>query len=299
VYYASGESLDVPRLDVTVGGAGPTPTPTATPTPTPSPTATPSPTPTPIPSPTPTPTPTPPAGTNVRTITFEGGLLDPTTGVDSMTGTVTLEAATPIHGTASARFASTTGYLQESFPAISDAWMTMRVHVGALPTGSPRILQVMNAGTTIGNITLSSTGRLRLRNGTVAVGAESSQLLVGNTYLIGLRQSRGSGTDAILEAFVAPDGAPFGAPFAGLATGTWTASADRIRFGATNGTPVNLTVDDVLLGSGSMPAPVASMGGVVLAAAVPGSSYSTAVLAMAMPADRIEPWLSFACPIPV
>jgi hypothetical protein len=133
----------------------------------------------------------------------------------------------------------------------------------------------------------------------VAVGAESSQLLVGNTYLIGLRQSRGSGTDAILEAFVAPDGAPFGAPFAGLATGTWTASADRIRFGATNGTPVNLTVDDVLLGSGSMPAPVASMGGVVLAAAVPGSSYSTAVLAMAMPADRIEPWLSFACPIPV
>jgi hypothetical protein len=48
-----------------------------------------------------------------------------------------------------------------------------------------------------------------------------------------------------------------------------------------------------------MPAPVASTGGAVLAAAVPGSSYPTAMLAMATPADRIEPWLSFACPIPV
>jgi hypothetical protein len=260
----------------------PTPTATATPTTTP----------------TPTPTP-PPAGTNVRTITFEGGLLDPTSGVDSMTGAVALEAATPIHGTASARFANTTGYLQESFPATADAYVTMRVRVVALPTGTPRILQVMNSGTTVGNITLSSTGRLRLRNGSTAVGAESSPLLLGNTYVIGLRQSRGTGADATLEAFVAPDGGTFGAPFARLTTGAWTTSADRLRFGATNGTAVDLTVDDVLVGSGGMPAPVASTGGAVLAAAVPGSSYPTAVLAMAMPAARLEPWISFACPIPV
>jgi hypothetical protein len=216
-----------------------------------------------------------------------------------MTGAVTLEAATPIHGTASARFANTTGYLQESFPATADAYVTMRVRIVALPSGAPRIVMLSNGGTTVGNITLGSTGRLRLRNGTTAVGAESSPLLVGNTYLIGLRQSRGTGVDAIVEAFVAPDGGTFGAPFARLTNGSWTTSADRIRFGATNGTAVNLTIDDVLVGSGGMPAPVASTGGAVLAAAVPGSSYPTAMLAMATPADRIEPWLSFACPIPV
>jgi hypothetical protein len=215
-----------------------------------------------------------------------------------MTGVVTLEAATPIHGTASARFANTTGYLQESFPAPADAYLTMRVRVVALPpTGAPRIVMFSNSGTTAGNITLSSAGRLRLRSGSTNVGAESSPLVVGNTYLIGLRQSRGTGANAILEAFLAPDGGTFGAPFARLTNGTWTTSADRVRFGATNGTAVDLTIDDVLIASGGMPAPVASTGGVILAAAVPGSSYPVATIALAATPVRIEYWFSFACPI--
>ena len=126
------------------------------------------------PTPTPTPTRPPrdadtdphrrPRGRSVRQITFEGGLLDPTTGVDSATGVVTLDTATPIHGTASARFANTTGYLQEAFPGDADTFLTMRLRLVALPVGSPRIVFLSNAGTTVGNITLSSAGRLRLRN---------------------------------------------------------------------------------------------------------------------------------------
>ena len=62
-----------------------------------------------------------------------------------MTGAVTLDTASPIHGTASARFANTTGYLQESFPAVADAYLTMRVRVVAFPSGSPRIRFFSNA----------------------------------------------------------------------------------------------------------------------------------------------------------
>lgn len=216
-----------------------------------------------------------------------------------MTGAVSLDTATPIHGTASARFANTTGYLQESFPGVADAYLTMRIRLVALPAGSPRIVIFSNAGTTVGNLTMSSAGRLRLRNGSTAVGVESSAMAVGNTYLIGLHQTRGTGGDAVVEAFLAPDGGTFGAPFARLTTGTWTTSADRIRFGATNGTAADLTIDDVLVGSGGMPAQVASAGTAILAAAVPGSSYALAVSASWTGATLVEDPYRFACPVAI
>jgi galactose oxidase-like protein/carboxypeptidase family protein/Kelch motif protein len=322
VYYSSREGANPPQLIVDVGGgATPTPTPTATPTPaptatpTPAPTGTPTPTATPTPAPTatptpaptgtptptgtpaPTPTPPPGGGTTVRQITFEGGLLDPTTGVDSATGVVTLDTASPIHGTASARFANTTGYLQESFPATADTFLTMRMRLVALPVGSPRILFLSNAGTTVGNLTLSSAGRLRLRNASTNVGVESAAMVVGNTYLIGLHQSRGTGTDAVLEAFLAPDGGTFGAPFARMTNGTWTTAADRTRFGATNSTAVDLTIDDVLVGSGAMPNAVASSGAIVLAAAVPGSSYAFIPRDGATGTLAVDARYTFSCPV--
>jgi hypothetical protein len=219
-----------------------------------------------------------------------------------MSGVVTLETSTPIHGTASARFANTTGYLQEGFTATDDAFVSLRLRVVALPSGSPRILFFSNAGTTIGNLLFTSTGRLRLRNGSTTIGADSAPLAVGSTYLIGLHQQRGTGANAIVEAFLAPDGGTFGAPFARTATGTWTTAADRLRLGATNGTAVDFTVDDVLIGSGSMPTPLASAGTAILASAVPGSSYPTTTTTATTATRWIEvtiPVLGirFLCPI--
>jgi len=196
-----------------------------------------------------------------------------------MSGIVTLETSTPIHGTASARFANTTGYLQEGFTATDDTFVSMRLRLVTVPSGSPRIVFLSNVGTTVGNLVLTSTGRLRLRNGSTTVGADSAPLTAGSTYLIGLHQRRGTGANAVLEAFLAPDGGTFGTPFAGTSSGTWTTAADRLRLGATNGTAVDLTVDDVLIGSGSMPSPLASTSTAVLAAAAPGSSYPTVTAA--------------------
>jgi hypothetical protein len=291
----------VPTATPTVAPtATPTVAPTATPTvaPTATPTVAPTATPTVAPTATPSPTPPPGGGSTIRQMTFEGGLRDPSTGVDTVSGVVTLDTATPIHGTASARFANTTGYLQEAFPATADTFVTMRLRLMAFPSGSPRIVLLSNAGTTIGNLTLSSAGRLRLRNASTTIGAESAPLVVGDTYLIGLHQQAGTGGNAVLEAFLAPDGGTFAAPFARLATGAWTTSADRIRFGATNGTAVDLTVDDVLVGSGSMPAPVASSGAIVLAAAVPGSSYASMTIDRATGFPAItDPASLYSCPV--
>jgi hypothetical protein len=174
----------------------------------------------------------------------------------------------------------------------------MRVRLVALPVGSPRIVLLSNAGVTVGNLTLSPAGRLRLRNASTGVGLESAPLAVGGTYLIGLHQTRGTGGNGVLEAFLAPDGGAFGAPFARITNGTWTTAADRTRFGATTSVAVDLTIDDVLISSGGMPEAVASTGAVVLAAAVPGSSYAfaeidrgTAFVAVSRPAYL------YSCPV--
>jgi hypothetical protein len=82
-----------------------------------------------------------------------------------------------------------------------------------------------------------------------------------------------------------------------MTTGSWTTSADRFRLGATNATAVNLTVDDVLIGSGSMPTPVASATNTVLAAAAPGSSYPVAMAASWSGLRRPAFGVQFVCPI--
>jgi len=102
---------------------------------------------------------------------------------------------------------------------------------------------------------LSSTGRLRLREASTGIGVESSPLAVGQLYRVGVRQKKGTGVDAVLEAFVATADASFGVPFAATSTGTWTTAADRVRLGATATIAADVVLDDIRLDASAMPGP--------------------------------------------
>jgi hypothetical protein len=117
-----------------------------------------------------------------------------------------------------------------------------------------RVALVSNAGTSVGGIFLRSNGALRLKNGTTTIGVDSAPLVVGAVYRVGLHQKRGTGANAVLEAYLAAGDAAFGAPFASTATGAWASQADRFRFGATTGT-LYATFDDIRLDAGAMPGP--------------------------------------------
>jgi hypothetical protein len=173
--------------------------------------------------------------------------------VDSTSGAVTLETASPLKGSYSARVAAADAYLQESFSAVDDLYVALALRVSALPSADTRILLVSNNGTTIGNLVLHSNGSLRLRNGSTTIGGDSAPLSVGATYRVGIHQKRGSGGNAVLEAYLAADGAAFGAPFAAISSGTWATAADRLRFGATVSVAINATFDDIKLDAASMP----------------------------------------------
>ena len=56
--------------------------------------------------------------------------------------------------------------------------------------------------------------------------------MLGTVYRIGLHQVKGSGGNAVLEAYLAEGDVVFGAPFATLARGGWTSQADQLQVGA-------------------------------------------------------------------
>jgi hypothetical protein len=201
--------------------------------------------------------PPPPTGQPIKAITFEGGSLTGANGADSLSGSgVTLDTTTPLKESASAQFATSSGYLNEDYTGADDVFVSFYLRLGALPTSDARIAFISNAGTTVGNIVLRPTGALRLRVGSTTIGESAPLAIKPALYRVGLRQKRGTGGNAVLEAFVATASNPaFGTPFAATTTGTWTTQANRLRFGATNGSAINATFDNVLLDAAAMPGP--------------------------------------------
>ncbi len=197
-----------------------------------------------------------PPGERLKDMTFEdGSLVHPTSGADRRSGSPTLETAAPLKGMFSARTANRSGYLEARFDPTPDLYVSFYLRLDALPTERPRIFQIQNAGTTIANVQLRTGGQLRLRIGERATGPDSAPLQPGMLYRVGIHQTKGTGADAVAEAFLAEGDAPFGAPFARAMTGTWTTDADRLRFGATNSTKVKATFDDIRIDTGAMPPP--------------------------------------------
>jgi hypothetical protein len=262
-------TVDEIRLDTTgfasgstpSGTATPTSTPTATNTPTITPTADPNTSPTATNMPTNTPvataTATPPSGgSRIKDITFESGLTG-ADGADSASGTTITRITTgALKGGASAQVANTSAasaYLQEDFTAVDNLFVSFYLKVNTLPTSDLRIALISNSGTTVGELLLRSNGSLRLRNAGTTIGSDSAALAAGTIYRIGLVQKKGTGGDALLQAFLATGDAAFGAPFAQTTSGGWTSQATRLRVGATVSGVVNLIVDDVRLDGAAMP----------------------------------------------
>jgi hypothetical protein len=247
-------------------GAPPTATATHTPTNTPTPTDTPSPTSTSNPAATPTNTPTAaptntptatalPGGTRIKDITFENAaLVQATSGADSSSGSVTLETTTPLKSSYSATFATvTSAYLQENFTAADDMYVSFVLRVNALPGAAARIAMFSNSGTTVGNLQLMPDGRLQLRDNTSTIGISTIALTPGVIYHVGIHQKKGIAGNAVLEAYLANDGAAFGGPFAATTSGAWITATDRLRFGATAAGALNATFDDIKIDTGALP----------------------------------------------
>ena len=203
------------------------------------------------------------ASARIKDITFEAGSLTAATnGVDKVSGTgVSLVTQGALSGNASARVNGSSAYLEESFAATDDLYLVCSLRLDSVPSKDTRVIQLMNSGTTVGVVQIRPGRTLRLRVGSTNIGLESAPLGIGEEYRVGVHQRRGTGGNAVLEAFLAEGDDPFAAPFSSRTNGTWTTSATRLRLGATSGGPVNVVFDDVLLDAAAMPQPGGGGGG--------------------------------------
>ena len=102
---------------------------------------------------------------------------------------MTLETVLPLKGVHSARVTGVdSSYLEEDFTAATDLYVSFYLRLEALPISDVRVVLLSNDGTTVGNIVIRNTGRLRLRVGSTIIGAESAPLVVGQLYRVGLHQ---------------------------------------------------------------------------------------------------------------
>ena len=200
----------------------------------------------------------PPSPTRIKNITFEdGSLVHAASGADQVVGGVVLETISALKGNMSASFPNVSNaYLDQNFTDVDEIYISFYLLLNAVPASDTRILSIRLSGSSqIGNIYLLKDGRIRLRNGSSRVGSDTQPLVPGQLYRIGMHQKKGSGTDAVLEAFLAEGDESFGIPFAAIANGTWTTPVNNLRIGATLSTPVDFVMDDIILDRGSMPPP--------------------------------------------
>ncbi|PYU95571.1 MAG: hypothetical protein DMG25_03875 [Acidobacteria bacterium] len=197
------------------------------------------------------------SSTRLKDTTFEGGSLTGSTGASKVSGTVNLETAAPLKGYYSVRIpiAATDSWFEDDFASVDNLYVSFYVRVNTLPSADLRIALISNAGITVGNIVLRTTGALRLRNSSTTIGSDTAPLAVGQLYRVGIHQQDGTGSNAVLEGFLAQGDNQFATPFASTSSGTWTTPATFFRGGATVSTAVDLVMDDIRLDTAFMPPP--------------------------------------------
>jgi hypothetical protein len=153
--------------------------------------------------------------------------------------------------------AITTGssYGQENYTATDEVFISLYLKISAVPSGQVRLVRIADQGTTVGALTLEATGKLTLRNGSASVGATTAALVPGTVYRMGIHQKKGTGSNAVLEGFLAAGDAQFSTAFATNAAQKFTTQADSVQIGASTSTGGNLTFDDIRLDTGAMPGP--------------------------------------------
>jgi RHS repeat-associated protein len=226
--------------------------------------------------------------TRITTAAFEAAsLTDPVTGMDSVQQTATavvLTTTNALKGSYSAVVPNLgNSYLRKEIADADDLYVTFYVRVSSLPSNNTRILQISNGGTTVAEIQLTTAGKLRFRNAGTSIGLDSAALTVGSIYRVGVHQKKGTGANAVLEAYLASGDAPFTSPFSAATNQTFTTAATRVNLGATTSTAAAIALDDITFDTATLPQPGQSLAMRGLSSAGISSDQAGTSLALPQP----------------
>jgi hypothetical protein len=210
--------------------------------------------------------------TRLKDILLENGsLTDATDGFDSTEGTTpTLDTTSQIKGANSMRCQSVDDVGVEDFTAVDTVYVSGYIKMTTLPASAQiRLIFIYNTATALAQFRITSAGAPQLRDGAnTQIGANGPTVSTGTIYRCGLRYTKGTGANAVLEAYIATGDADFGAAFASSSVEAATLQANKVRFGQVSaGTVCDLFVDDIRIDDAAMPGP--STGGAPPPSSIP------------------------------
>jgi hypothetical protein len=86
----------------------------------------------------------------------------------------TLETGSPLKGADS--MAISTGTWFGTQTATDEILISLYIRLAAVPAGQVRVVRLMDSGTPIGALTLETTGKVSLRNGSTSIAATPTAL---------------------------------------------------------------------------------------------------------------------------
>lgn len=196
--------------------------------------------------------------TRLKDITFESNSLTGTNGADNATGGgvgINVASSSPIKGTYYAAVATSAAaaYVQEDVTVTDNIYATFIFRFPSNPSAIVTIFELRDGSGALLRIRLNTNGSIRLTDTSGGNVGDSSVLSTNTLYRVGIRYSKGTGSNAILEAYVAADGEAFGSAFASTNTGTSTAQVSRVRCGCPASSTVTLDFDNLRIDDASMP----------------------------------------------
>lgn len=172
-------------------------------------------------------------------IDFRAGTLTGTGGFGSLaganSGSITVDSDDPGVGVYAANWpALSDAYGVETLADSGTVYAWVYLILDAAPAADHTLLQILANGAPIGEIVVTSSRTLLLKNNGTTIGSASSALTLGQLYRVGLRQQAGSGANGELEGYLAVNHKNL-VSFASSTTQSFTASADELRLGAVAG----------------------------------------------------------------
>ncbi len=207
--------------------------------------------------------------TRLKDILLENGTLtDATDGFDSTLGTPTRDTGSTLKGVGSMRCTAVGDFGREDVTASDSLYVSAYLKFTTLPASAQtRLMFIRNGTTALCGLRVTSAGKVQLRDAAnTQVGSDSTTVItVNNPFRVGLRYTKGTGANAVLEAFIAANDDAFGAAFASTSADTGTAQGNRVEIGqGASGTVCDVYVDDIKVDDASMPGPSVAGGAILI-----------------------------------
>ena len=136
-----------------------------------------------------------------------------------------------------------------SFTGQTDVWAYALLRIVSLPSsGTINLLTLYNGTTSLGRITIASTGALAIRNGSTGGTTFGTNPSTGTTYHVWLRYTAGSGANGYSLGAYSTDGTrpTSGGTFAEHTNGNATLAATDINVGSIKSGAGNTTVEFIV-----------------------------------------------------